>query len=209
MLDDNGQPTNRRFNAARRSVREIHELLGLCKGVLADGMINSAEATFLSEWLQLNKEAADQWPANVIYDRIAYMLRDSHLDAEEEKELLKLLVDVTGGDASRLNAHGLSGTLPISDPVPSISFAGRRICITGKLLYGSRSKCKQEIEKRNGLVVEAVTRELNYLVIGVVGSRDWAHSSFGRKIQQAVEYRDRGHDLAIVAEEHFVKTLTS
>jgi NAD-dependent DNA ligase len=172
-------------------------------------MINSAEANFLSEWLRLNQEASDQWPANVIYDRITYMLRDGRLDVEEEKELLKLLVDVTGGDASRLNAHSLSSNLPISDPIPSVCIAGRRICITGKLLYGSRSKCREAIERRNGLFVDTVTRELNYLVIGVIGSRDWAHSSFGRKIQQAVEYRASGHDLNIVAEEHFLQALAS
>lgn len=207
MKDRNGQPINKAFNRARRTGREADELLGLCKGVLADGLINQAEASFLTQWLQLNRETSDQWPANVLFQRLASMLKDGHLDKEEEIELLDLLISVTGGDASRLNAHSLSTGLPISDPTPDVLIPGRSLCLTGKFLFGSRDACEAEIEKRGGFPRDNITADLDYLVIGVIGSRDWAHSSFGRKIERAVEYRSKGRPLAIVAEEHFLKAL--
>ena len=207
MRDPNGQPANRAFNRKLRTGRETDELLGLCKGLLADGVVNQAEAEFLANWLHLNRETSDQWPADVLYQRVASMLQDGVVDKSEELELLSLLIEVTGGDASRLSAHSLSTGLPISDPVPDVVIPGKRLCLTGKLVFGSRDRCKTEIEKRGGSFADGITADLDYLVIGVIGSRDWIHSSFGRKIEKAVGYRTKGHPLAIVAEEHFLKAL--
>jgi len=174
---------------------------------LADGKINQAEAEFLLHWLALSNEAADEWPGDILFARIGAMLKDGHLDTTEESELLKLLINITGGDAARLNAHSLSSGLPIDAPAPTIVIPGNRFCFTGKFLFGTRNRCCEEIEARMGIVIENIAQNLNYLVIGLVGSRDWAHSSFGRKIEQAIAYKRQGIPLAIVAEEHFVKAL--
>src|SRR6266540_1884482 len=148
MLDKDGQPLNKRINTRLRSEREVDELLGLCKGILADGVVNQAEAEFLAQWLRLNRETADQWPANVLFDRINSMLADNRLDKDEERELLGLLIDITGGDASRLSAHSLSTGLPINIPTPGRGIPGKQFCFTGKFVFGPRSKCQAEIERR-------------------------------------------------------------
>jgi NAD-dependent DNA ligase len=207
MYDNDGQPLNSRLNSRLRTEREIDELIGLSKGVLADGSVNQAEAEFLIRWLALNRETTDRWPANVLIDRLTAMLKDGRLDKNEERELLALLMDVTGGDASRLSAHSLSAGLPINNPIPAIVIPGKRFCFTGKFVFGARNKCQMEIEKRSGFVIEGVNSDLDFLVVGVIGSRDWKHSSFGRKIERAVEYREKGHSLAIIAEEHFLGAL--
>jgi len=209
MRDEHGQPCNLALNAARRTEREIDELIGLCKGILADGVVNEEEAEFLHSWLRLNRETRDLWPANVLFDRIEGMLADGKLEQDEEKELLQLLVKVAGGNAGRLNAHSLSAGLPLDVPAAHISFDGRTFCFTGRFIFGSRDRCHSEVVSRGGIVVEAITRDLSYLVIGVVGSRDWKHSRYGRKIDKAVDYRAKGVPLAIVCEELFVASLMS
>jgi len=45
MLDPHGQPFNVRFNRARRAERDLSELLGLAKGVRANGTVSGEEAT--------------------------------------------------------------------------------------------------------------------------------------------------------------------
>jgi hypothetical protein len=55
--------------------------------------------------------------------------------------------------------------------------------------------------------MDGITKKLDFLVVGVVGSRDWQHSTFGNKIQKAAEYRERGASLAIVSEEQFANVL--
>jgi hypothetical protein len=60
---------------------------------------------------------------------------------------------------------------------------------------------------KGGLPAPSITKKLNYLVIGSVGSRDWAHSTHGRKIEKAVSYRNGGAPLAIIGEEHWADSL--
>jgi hypothetical protein len=55
----------------------------------------------------------------------------------------------------------------------------------------------------NGGQIGAISRGLDYLVIGEIGSRDWIHSTHGRKIEKAIDYSGRGCHIAIVAEQHW------
>ena len=48
-LDSQSQPLNRRYNAARLSDRAIDELIGLSRGVIADGVVTQEEAEFLAQ----------------------------------------------------------------------------------------------------------------------------------------------------------------
>ena len=45
------------------------------------------------------------------------------------------------------------------------------------------------------------------LVVGAVASRDWLHSSYGRKIMRAVELRDSGRTVGIIGEDHWRRFL--
>lgn len=202
-----GQPANPAYNSRDRTVREIDELIGLCKGMVADGTVNVDEARFLQGWLESNRESRSAWPCSVLYPRIQSMLEDGKLQDEEERELLGLLVQVTGGNPQALDAHSLTSTLPLSRPIPDVSIPSNAFCFTGKFLYGTRKKCEEAVLLRGGKILENITEDLNYLVIGLVGSRDWVHSTFGRKIEKAVGYRDKGIPIAIVAEEHFIHAL--
>ncbi len=47
--------------------------------------------------MERNRNAANEWPANVLYARIRRMLADDHLDEDESVELLELLREITGG----------------------------------------------------------------------------------------------------------------
>lgn len=148
MKDEHGQPLNSRFNFGLRTDREINELIGLCKGMVSDGIVNQAEAEFLASWLTLNAEARNEWPANVLYERVRSMLIDGVFDENEEGELLGLLAKVAGGDAGRLNAHSLASGLPLDIPEPSIEIPGKQFCFTGKFLFGSRNTCHKEVTIR-------------------------------------------------------------
>jgi hypothetical protein len=40
-------------------------------------------------------------------------------------------------------------------------------------------------------------------VLGTYVTSSWAHETFGRKIEKAIEYRDNGLPLIIITEEHW------
>jgi hypothetical protein len=44
-FDPHGQPFNIKFNRARRAERDLCEVLGLARGLLADGVVTADEAS--------------------------------------------------------------------------------------------------------------------------------------------------------------------
>jgi hypothetical protein len=78
---------------------------------------------------------------------------------------------------------------------------------TGTFLYGTRSACERAVTTRNGMVGDNVTIGLDYLVAGTMTTEDWAHATFGRKIEKAVEYRARGYKVRLVGEDRWVAAL--
>ena len=59
-----------------------------------------------------------------------------------------------------------------------------------------------------GTVERNITMQTNFLVLGTYVTPAWAHQSFGRKIEKAMDYRDRkGTGLQIVHEQDWTKAL--
>jgi hypothetical protein len=192
--------------------RQISELIGICRGVLADGALVDPEVKFLADWMELNVECSNEWPYTVIYDRIASALADGVVSPAEEKELLALLHKVTGGLGGKVcrgqivEGQSTDG-LPYDDPAPEIEFQDRKFCATGDFAFGSRRDVCGAIEERGGLIVGAPSRTTNFLVVGLTGSFAWKHSTHGNKIMKALELKNEGHLIAIVSEEHWTAHL--
>jgi NAD-dependent DNA ligase len=146
------------------------------------------------------------WPAKALLPRFHLALANGVLDDADERELLELLQSTLGGNPVAQGQASMSTDLPLTAPPPLISFPGRSFCFTGKFQSGSRVWCETQVAERGGSI-SAVTRDLSYLVIGDVGSRDWIHSTHGRKIEKAVEYAGRGMPIAIVCEERWHQSL--
>lgn len=201
MLDDHGQPLNKRFNAARIVDRKIDQLLGLCEGVLADGMVVQQEAEFLRKWVANNPEILGTWPANILFARLEEFLADGVLDEAEEQELLGLMMDISGIHASEGKT---AASLPLCDPQPDLDFEGKRFVLTGRFACGTRKECENVVSDVGGEAVKTVSGKIDYLVIGTLVSDQWIHESYGRKIEKAVELRESGKGVSIVSEEHWI-----
>lgn len=179
------------FTLRQQRDRAADELIGLCRGVLADGHVSSGEAQFIRDWIERHAHVATEYPFNYLYQRLASALSDGVLDPEEESDLLGTLTGLVGGETYTSTRDqviaSLSTTLPICTPPPPVV---------------------AEIEKRGGEVRPSVTKKTTYLVIGEIGSQAWKHSSYGRKIEAAVALRDGGAPLRILAEPHWVAQLS-
>src|SRR4026207_2551600 len=101
-LDPHGQPFNVLFNRARRTERDLSELLGLAKAMLSDGVVNEAEATYLRNWGANHPDALAQWPTDLIFARLHQYFADGHIDEAERLDLHALLSSLVGGTASLL-----------------------------------------------------------------------------------------------------------
>jgi NAD-dependent DNA ligase len=207
QIDNDGQPLIRTFSSARLNDRMIDELIGLCRGVLLDGAVSELEASALLRWLESNREISEHWPANVLYKRISQALEDGNLDPAEEKDLLETLVQVTGNPGQVASVKSGSSSLPLCNPPPEITFPGKIFCFTGKFVSGTRAQVQAAVTDLGAEVKKSPTQKTNYLVIGSIGSSDWIHSTHGRKIEQAVEFREAGKVIHIVAEEYWIERM--
>lgn len=206
--DEHGQLKNRWVNARRLADRSVDEMIGMCKGVIADAAINIDELNFLKRWLEANKEYINQWPANILSARLCEILADGIVDEGEKKELFSLLNDITGGTKTFYeDVKNNATTLPFCKPAPDIEFKNQLFCLTGQFFYGTRYRCEQEILQREGILQKQPSQKTSYLVIGQIGSTDWMHTAFGRKIESAVELKGKGFPISIVSEEHWVNYL--
>ena len=195
-----------KYNARPVHARTIDTLIGLSKGILADGVVNQKEAAALLSWLEVNKAMVGDNPVvDGLLARVHEMLWDDVLDDEEAQELHNILDGLSGG-ISEFGEMSRSATFPLDRPAPQVVFSGQYFLFTGQFLYGNRTACNQAVLERGGEVLERVTKRLDYLVIGIYTTPTWRHESFGNKIRRAIEYRDGGKsNLAIVSEEHWMR----
>lgn len=207
VLDDRAPGAG--ISIGRRIDRTSSELVGICRGLLADGHVSQQEAEFLKGWIERNSAFVGEYPFAPIYSLLATILEDGVIDEDESADLHDTLIRFVGGEAFDVVAQtaSLSTHLPIDTPEPDIVHEGSLFVVTGTFAYGTRANVKAEIEKRGGQLCAAPSRKAHYLIIGELGSRDWINSNAGTKILKAVEVRDAGHPLSIVSEAHWVTHL--
>lgn len=193
-------------NAGRLEDRATSELIGIAKGLIADGVVNEQESSFLVQWLEQNS-TFDSWPFDVINKRVGEMLADGKIDADERQELFSLLESLVGGKPIAEHISSFATTLPLTTPEPEIILVNCTYCFTGKFAFGMRKDCEKAVSLAGGFVQDKVTATLDYLVIGLMGSSDWAHSSFGRKIQQAIDWNKDGRNIKIIGEDAWTAAL--
>ena len=192
-----------RFNRNRIQDRQIDTLIGLGKGLLADGKVNQDEAEFLLSWLIQNKQYSNNPIIENLLEKVSIMLEDGALDAEESRELKNILQFISG-EKSEIGELAKTASLPINNPLPTIWFKDSLFLFTGICVFGTRKQCQEATKSLGGINAKSVTRSLNYLVLGTYVTDSWAHENFGRKIEKAMKYREEGSSLVIITEEHWI-----
>lgn len=214
--DDDGQTTDEvEASAIRESLihvyrrgavadRKIDELIGIVKGVLADGVVTQGEVLFVLRWMENNRHAANLWPAKALYPRLAEVFAKGSMNLQDERALLELLMNTVGGTAAPDQVVTTKSTrLPFDEKPGQVTFDGRAFCFTGVFHSGTRDWCHSQVTHRGGRGAGTITKKLDYLVIGDVGNDNWTHSTHGRKIEKAIAYNAAGCRIAIVSEEHW------
>lgn len=193
------------FGRARIDDRIINELLGLAHGITADGKVTQEEAEYLEKWLAANTAVADNPIVSNLLEKVGGYLEDGFLDQEEAADLQDTLSRFAGGDFE-LGELLKSTSLPLDVPTPTIEIPDKRFCFTGTFALGSRKDCEQTVAE-NGGKSGSLTKQTDFLVIGIYATDSWAHSSYGRKIEKAMGMKDKGHKIAIIGELHWLEAV--
>ena len=83
-------PQSPKIQRASSGTRSIQELVGVCRGLAADGKITTAEVMFLSRWIE-DAGVIAEWPATEIAETVERITADGRVTKEEKAELLSLL----------------------------------------------------------------------------------------------------------------------
>lgn len=182
-------------------------MVGLVRGVIADGKVTEDEAQRLSEWAKNNPDIAARYPANLLARRLERIFMDGRVDGGERKRLGAMLTQLAENPQGVGGEYPLATDLPLTDPPPDIDFKGQTFVFGGEMAYGPTHACEREVIELGGMCERAVSRRTDYLVIGAIAAVDWNQSSFGALIDEVVQYRSRGVPIAIVTEEQWSDAL--
>lgn len=195
--------------AKRQLVKSTEMLLGMVTAMVADDHLHDKEIKLLSTWLSENQDVAQHWPGSVIAMRIQEVLSDGVITEVERTHLLTVLTDFSvNGFADTGSATAEVLQLPIDDDAP-VAIAGSNVCHTGTFVFGTRAACERLTERAGGIPQDSITRKTHVLVVGSLVSRDWVHTSFGRKIQKAAEMQLDGVQISIISENRWTQLLSA
>jgi hypothetical protein len=194
------------FGKDRISVRQIDELIGIARGLCADGVLNDAEVGFLQKWLVVNADVSKQPIVTRLYNRVSHILSDGFVDDDERRELFDTL-NAFSDTSFELGEVLKPTTLPLCSPAPDVQFPGRSFCFTGTFNLGRRTECEKAVEE-HGAYAGSLTQDTNYLVIGAYVTDSWLHSTCGTKIIKAMTMRDEKQlPISIISEQHWATFL--
>ncbi|MBY0498296.1 MAG: BRCT domain-containing protein [Nitrosomonas sp.] len=187
--------------------KSIQTLMGIITGIAADNQLSNQEIQFLSTWLSEYPGVTKRWPGYLLANRIREALKDGVITETERSDILQTLQHLIGIEFNITGASTPNGpTLPIEDD-PSIFFKNMTFCFTGRFLFGTRARCERIVLSLGAMPLDRITKKLNYLVIGTLIEPSWSHTTFGNKINSAVQYRDSGTELCIVSERQWTDAL--
>jgi len=184
--------------------------IGFIKGILADGVVNSAEAKALRSMLEQNMLpiSAFGFPLVDLAMRMDALSKDNSWTPENLHELALILESFASDD---LNLQPLQPESPahiiFDSPVPNLVYPGNEFVISGNFAFGPRDVVIDAIRTRGGLTNPNPRHSTRYLIVGSFVSEGWAHGNYGRKIEAAIEIRKTVKNLAIVSEDDWRASL--
>ncbi|MCG8413509.1 MAG: hypothetical protein MI746_04735 [Pseudomonadales bacterium] len=184
------------------------ELVGFLTGVASDGILNDQEVDALSTWLNRNESIRDKWPASVIVNRLNTVLEDGIITEEERQDLMVTVQQITGTEATPEDVKYEASTEVWEDVVDEVNIAGSHFCLAGEFVSGDRNSVDTNLRLRGAETSPNVHKEVDYLVIGTLASRDWLYTSHGRKIEKALLLKRKDAPISVITERTLLKFLS-
>lgn len=181
-------------------------LLGIAQGLLSDGQLQDSEIRFLRDWLANNEALSSCWPGDVLREQVEEVLRDGCITETERDHLVSTLQELVGGRLDDLAESPMVTQLAM-DEGEDIRFDGRVFCLTGDFVFGPRETCQDAITRRGGQIKPNVSKKVDFVVVGGLGSKEWKHGGFGTKVERAVELQREGAKVRIVHEDAWAEAL--
>ena len=188
----------------------LQVLCGLAHGLLADNELNDNEISALAEWVSQNNFLKGHYPFDEIDAMLCSVLSDKIITYEERESLMALLgslvefkdsYNLVQTDYETLRKkYSIGGICAVA---PHIEFENRTFCVTGDSYKASRKEIKDIISNNGGIIRDKVTKATDYLIVCDGGNPCWAYACYGRKVETAMQIRQTGGKIQLIAEIDF------
>jgi len=110
---------------------------------------------------------------------------------------------------SEIISSEMTDCSPFDSPAPVVEFRGKTFMFTGKFNFGERTACQATVESLGASApdTKSVTPDIDYLVVGTVGSKAWKMGAYGNKIEKAILLRREKALPAIISEDHWIQAI--
>lgn len=169
----------------------VQALMGVLRGVAADGILNPEEVFAVNEWI---KEYSDI--ENSVFAQINKMLEEVLDDGV-----------VTEDESNQLLESFRSITDPIEECGCETVITGKRFVLSGDFVHGTKDSIAARIASCGGEVSGSVSKKIDYVVVGGEGSDNYSFGSYGTKVKKAMELREKGVPIAVIAEDQLFELL--
>jgi len=185
----------------------INELIGILKGISADGKITEEEFNHLEKWINENEYISDEWLVSKIIDKIIEIKDDGIVTKEELDNLLPIIKSLAGQSFSETGLADGGVSEVFSTNIECFEHNGKTICFTGAFVNGKRTSIENVVKELGAITVSNVTKKVDALIIGTFASQDWRFASYGRKIEKALKQQKEDHHIVILSEREWMKLL--
>jgi hypothetical protein len=83
-------------------------------------VITVEEAYLVAQWIASRADATEQWPLNILEQRLMRIYADGRVDDAERAALAEILSSVVGGTAGIILGEDAATDLPIDIPPPEL-----------------------------------------------------------------------------------------
>lgn len=196
--------SNEYHNAVTSDIQYLHALVG---AIASDNFINEKELNEISNWLSSHEHLMRCWPYDEISSLVVSVMTDKHISPQEHETLLRFFREFfSSGDKRTISQPFISENTRIQGLCaicPEIIIEGNSFCFTGSSSKYTRKQFSELVRSLGGTFNDTVTSYIDYLVIGAEGNPCWAYACYGRKVEQAVNLRQKGSKILLVHEHDF------
>ena len=166
-------------------------IIAFCQGITCDGVVNKKELDLLNIWLEKFGEGApEKW--NALQADVRAIRGKADFSPEEADRIRRLILDY------------ISVPDDASEPV---EVGGKTFVLSGQFALGDKKSVVERIEARGGRVAAAVSKKVDYVVVGGSRSNLWKYGAYGAKIEKAMALQSEGAPIKIVSEGDLANAL--
>ncbi len=186
--------------------KACEQLKQMISRLMVDSHLGDEEINILNGWLVEHPEVGAIWPITEINEKLNQILSDG-IVSEIERDGLEAMLNAVSHQSFQTVVEAARNKALNFDEPETLTFEGSVFCLTGNFVRGGKESCELEIVKRGGKISNAVSKKLDYLIVGGLGSPQYKHGNFGTKVEKAIELRAANEKVQVIHEitwSHFL-----